>query len=350
MLRRAISGDDPPDEMSHMTSGLIKTLEKLIEAGDIAEANVVAAAIPTPTDADSLWRLARVFDLHLGQRQQAEPLYRAAIPESLDAIVDLTLMLDEQGRDEAADHELRVLAPEVESTARVLRGRHYRAHNSVERALEEYRRGVALGDVTALRYLAGTLSFLGRHASAEQLYRHAPLGFDADLSLDHVDFLRDLGRRDDAEALLIDLIQQDIVMAHRVLGDLISELAGREDEAVEHYLTAITRGDVRAITNLGVEWRDQNRRAEAEYALGVACRDGDELACEALHGLAYGNDTSCAWPALGSPARRSDKWASYIDELRSRSDLSRWRYAPATTSLCCKPPSWHTSWAAIDLT
>jgi tetratricopeptide (TPR) repeat protein len=167
----------------------------------------------------------------------------------------------------------------------VLRGRHYRAQDRPSRALREYERGVALGDMTALRYLAGTLSRLGRPAQAEQLYRHAPLGPDEHLSLDYADFLSERGRRDEAYKQLAALADRNSPVAERTLADLLAEDPQRDDEAVSHYLAAIMLGDKEAVTNLGVEWLEQGLIEEAEFALRHAWEDGDDLAGRSLGGL-----------------------------------------------------------------
>jgi tetratricopeptide (TPR) repeat protein len=231
--------------------------------------------------------------------------------DSLDALVDRSLQLDAEGREAEADQELRQQSADVESAARVLRGRHYRAVGDAELALHEYERGVALGDQTALRYLAGTLSHLGRHARAEQLYRHAPLGKDDQLELDYADYLWDQGRLDEAEARLRELVQHGNAAAERVLADLISARWPDSEEAAAHYLAAILLGDALAVTNLGVEWLEQGRMLEAEFALRRASAEGDELAAKSLERLF--NETGSKPLTFDVP----HQWRTATDELRT---------------------------------
>src|SRR5829696_5739851 len=109
----------------------LDALERLIEERDLESASRLADTISSPTDAESAWRLARALDVGLDRAGEAEPLYRLAVPERLDALVDLSLSLDERGREEEAERELKSQPAERESAARVVRGRHYRAHNYV---------------------------------------------------------------------------------------------------------------------------------------------------------------------------------------------------------------------------
>jgi tetratricopeptide (TPR) repeat protein len=230
---------------------------------------------------------------------------------NLDALVDRSLLLDAEGHEDEADRELRQQAADVESAARVLRGRHYRAVGDAELALQEYERGVALGDQTALRYLAGTLSHLGRHARAEQLYRHAPLGKDDQLELDYADYLWDQGRLDEAEARLRELVHHGNAVAERVLADLVSARSPDSEEATAHYLAAILLGDALAVTNLGVHWLEQGRTLEAEFALRQASAEGDELAAKSLERLF--EETGSKLPTFDVP----QQWQTVADELRT---------------------------------
>lgn len=258
-------------------------LERLIEEDELEAARRLVGTIAEPADAQDVWRLARVRD-RLGDAQEAERLFRLAAPRSLGALVDLSLLLDEQGREEEADRELRAVSAETESAARVLRGRHFRAVEEPKRSIREYERGVELGDLTAYRHLAGTHSHLGPADVAEQLYREPPLGRDPDLELDFALFLEELGRLDEAEERLRGLVAQDHAGAERVLADLLGNRCSEEpEEAIAHYLAAIMLGEgMEAVTNLGVTWRDAGRLLEAEHALRHSWGEGDRLAGRSL--------------------------------------------------------------------
>lgn len=259
-------------------------LERLIDEDDLDGARRFIGTIADPANAEDVWRLARAWD-RLGDLGRAERLFRLAAPESLDALVDLSFVLEEQGREADAERELRAAPAEMESAARVKRGRHYRAVEQPERSIPEYERGVELGERNALRHLAGAFWDLGETDAAERLYRDAPLGRDLQLELDYVLCLEEAGRLDEAEARLRTLVAQDYARAEWVLADFLRNHYPEEaeEEAISHYLGAIMLGNVmEAVTNLGVAWRDQGRPLEAEYALRHTWGEGDRRAGRSL--------------------------------------------------------------------
>lgn len=74
---------------------------------------------------------------------------------------------------------------------------------------------------------------------------------------------------------------RDVADADRILGDILAE-EDKVDLAVAHYLAAVGASDTKALTNLGVTWREEGCLAEAELALRRSWRDGDVLAGRAL--------------------------------------------------------------------
>jgi tetratricopeptide (TPR) repeat protein len=256
-------------------------VERLAEAGELAAAarRVTEVEVHGPHDA---WRLGRVLELALERSTEAEPLYRQAVEAVPEAIVDLTLLLDETGRAAEADEILRALPGEEEAACRVKRGRALRAEGEVERALAEYTRGVELEDPVSLRYLAGTLSHEGAVDEALRWYTDPPFGADDPaLRLEYVDLLQDLGERDAAVTELTALRERGVPDADRILGDIFAD-EDKIELAVTHYLAAIDAGDAKALTNLGVTWRETGRLVEAEVALRRSWRDGDVLAGRSL--------------------------------------------------------------------
>jgi TPR repeat protein len=298
---------------------MLERVEGAIDAGDLTRAATLVDRLPAMRASEHRARLAYILDTGLSRPREAEELYRQALPQSGEALVDLTLMLDEQGRGVEAERLLRAQERGREAFARVSRGRHYRAAGETSRALDEYRRGVELGDVAALRYLAGTLSYEGRTDEARQLYADPPIPTDdVALQLDHVDLLQDLEERPQAELILGQLASRDVPAAHRLLADIYSGEDGDIDRASAHYLAAVAGGDLQALTNLGATWLDASRLGEAELVLRAAWERKDALAGRNLAKLL---DRT----GLGDEARIVRKWAAQLGDESSTAHVPEMR-------------------------
>lgn len=280
LWRSARDGGDP-DAAFHLG-------ELLIELNRPGEAEAILAEAVEGGDDDSLipWGNA-LYDL--GREAEAAQAYRRAAALGFHGgLYNLALMHRGVGEDERALELFREAVVLAEGDGDVHRSlaevlANFGLHDEAECHFEiAARHGVSL----ALVDLGAMLWERGEMGRAEDAYRRAlAAGEDSDVFVFLGSLLKDTDRVDEAEQVYRDGVKHAAPHVLVNLGNLLADLRGRPDEALECYGRAIEAGDEDAYNNRGVLLWELGNLEDAERALRQGAEIEDVLAMRNLASL-----------------------------------------------------------------
>lgn len=125
---------------------------------------------------------------------------------------------------------------------------------------------------------ARQLAAAGALVEAESAYRLAISTQDPDAYIELGAILRRLGRVSDAEELYRAALDASVIDALIPYGNLLAEIPGREEEAIDRYREALRNDDQFAHVNLAITLDKLGRSAEAEEEFRRALEADDPLA------------------------------------------------------------------------